>query len=155
VPGVEAVLTDFGMAVSGALVGQHGVRGKPSYQAPEMHADDTYDARLSDLFAVGVLAYALVVGNYPWSSTRPGSCVAFGYAQSHSLEALFHKRRLQIRGVRVPVGQIISPEMKRLLLTLMDFDPARRLAALDLPQPPAHLTSPQPRCEETEAFWGA
>ena len=50
-----------------------GHRGKPSYMAPEMFSQRSYDARAADVFSCGVCAYALAMGSYPWSSTRRAS----------------------------------------------------------------------------------
>jgi len=149
-------LTDFGMAVTGDLAAAQGVRGKPSYQAPEMHMEVQYDARLADLFACGVLAYALAIGNYPWSSTRPApeSCQAFAFAQGHGLEELLARRRIKVGNARATVNEVLSPRMRRLLLVLLDFDPPRRLL---LPVDPQDAV---PRCSDLrkppmpEEIWG-
>lgn len=124
---MSIALVDFGMAVTGDLTKVIGVRGKPSYQAPEMHTERVYDARCADLFACGVAAYALAIGSYPWSSTRPGSCLAFGYAQKHGIEAFFQRRKVSVGGVRRPLSCFLSVRYKQLLLTLLSLEPLRRL----------------------------
>mmetsp|Transcript_35287 Transcript_35287/g.101662 ORF Transcript_35287/g.101662 Transcript_35287/m.101662 type:complete len:442 (+) Transcript_35287:171-1496(+) len=125
----EVVLVDFGMAVTGDLASATGVRGKASYQAPEMHTDSCYDARAADYFACGVVVYALAVRGYPWNSTRPGVCRAFAFAWKHGLEAFFRRRRATTTaGERPAVAQLLSLRYQRLLSILLDFDPERRLA---------------------------
>jgi len=126
-----AVLVDFGMSVTGDLSSVTGVRGKPSYQAPEMHKGEPYDARYSDLFACGVVAYALALGSYPWSSTRPDACLKFTFAWRHGLTAFMQRRRVPIpTGERVCVEAVLSLRFQLLLTTLMNFQPQRRAAAL-------------------------
>jgi len=119
-------LIDFGMAVTGDLTRAVGVRGKPSYHAPEMHTERFHDARCADLFACGVTAYALAMGSYPWTSTRPGTCAVFGYAQKHGIEAFFHKRKVSVCGVKKPLNCLLSARYKQLLLTLLSLEPLRR-----------------------------
>lgn len=126
----QVVLVDFGAVVTSNLGVATGVRGKPSYQAPEMHTHPTYDARAADIFACGVVAYALVVGSYPWSSTRPGACLAFEYAQRQGVQALLQRRRVPAQGLeklRMTVASCLSLRFQRLLVGLLDADPKRRL----------------------------
>jgi len=122
----STALVDFGMAVTGDLTRAVGVRGKPSYQAPEMHTQHFYDARCADLFACGVSAYALATGSYPWSSTRPGSCLCFGYAQKHGIEAFLQRRKVSVGGVPRPLSCFLSVRYRQLLLTLLSLEPLRR-----------------------------
>jgi len=130
--GGEVVLVDFGMSTTGNLSTVKGVRGKPSYQAPEMHAQSTYDARCADLFACGVAAYALAIGGYPWTSTRPGACIAFKYARQNGLLAYFEKRRISVGGIHRPVSNCLSPLYTKLLLALLDFEPSARYRAVSV-----------------------
>lgn len=131
--GRSVALIDFGMAVSGDLSAASGLRGKPSYQAPEMHTKLTYDARCADLFACGVAAYALSLGSYPWTSTRPGRCVAFNYTRAHGVEAFLNRRRVAVNGERVSVAGLMSRRYRRLLHVLLDLEPASRLAIASQP----------------------
>jgi len=94
-----------------------------------MHAREHYDARQADLFAVGVAAYCLAVGAYPWDSTRPGRCKSFDFARARGLEALLARKRVRSAGGAVPVEACLSPEMKELLLTLLNFEPLERTSA--------------------------
>jgi len=123
---MSTALVDFGMAVTGDLTRAVGVRGKPSYQAPEMHTQHFYDVRCADLFACGVTAYTLATGSYPWSSTSPGSCLCFGYAQKHGIEAFLQRRKVFVGGVRRPLSCFMSVRYKQLLVTLLSLEPLRR-----------------------------
>lgn len=59
----EIRIIDFGASTGPRAT---GVRGKPSYQAPEVHSDEEYDAFAADTFSLGVMIFTLAVGNYPW-----------------------------------------------------------------------------------------
>lgn len=128
----QVVIVDFGMSVAGDLTAAIGIRGKSSYQAPEMHEGPTYDARYCDLFACGVVAYTLAFGGYPWLSTRPGKCRAWMCVQKYGLTAFLQRRRVTLDdGSRVSVEALMSNRYRLLLETLLDPDPPRRAAALD------------------------
>ncbi|OLP92550.1 Serine/threonine-protein kinase GIN4, partial [Symbiodinium microadriaticum] len=126
--GSQVVLVDFAMAVTENLDAATGRRGKPSYMAPEMFTQRTYDARAADVFACGVCAYALAMGSYPWVSTRPGACLAFVFAQRFGLQALMQRRRLAAtpRRPRTPIGECMSPAFRQNLVHMMAMDAARR-----------------------------
>lgn len=130
---MSIALIDFGMAVAGDLTKTVGVRGKPSYQAPEMHTQPFYDARCADLFACGVVAYALATRSYPWSSTRPGSCLSFSYAQKHGIEAFLKRRKVSVGGIWRPLNYFLSVRYKQLLLTLLSLEPVRRFEVSSWP----------------------
>lgn len=115
---------DFGMTSTCRLF-EKGACGKPSYQAPEVHTDKQYDGFLSDAFAVGVTLYCLLVGDYPWLSTRPGGCKCFDYVARHGFRAYLKKRKL--RGGGGTVGENMSEPLVALLEGLLASDPNKRL----------------------------
>ena len=65
---MQVKLIDFGMSTT-QRVCKRELRGKQSYQAPEMHGPE-YDAFLADEFALGVVLFAMAVQDYPWTSTK-------------------------------------------------------------------------------------
>merc|ERR1711974_240252 len=115
---------DFGMTSTYRLF-QRSARGKPSYQAPEVHEDRQYDGFLSDAFAVGVTLYCLSVGDYPWLSMRAGGCKCFDYVLRHGFRAYLKKRKL--RGGGGTVAQNMSESLISLLEGLMEVNPGNRL----------------------------
>ncbi|CAJ1382300.1 unnamed protein product [Effrenium voratum] len=122
----EVRLVDFAAAVMGPA---QGVRGKPSYQAPEMHqaGAGSYDAKAADLFACGVFIYALLIADYPWKSTRPGTCSAFDFYSSQGLQAFLAQRRIRFNGCKgPPVATALSPRMTHLLSILLSPSPSKR-----------------------------
>lgn len=128
------VLIDFEAAIVGNLGAASGTRGKPAYQAPEMHTQRSYDARAADLFSCGVVAYMLAVGAYPWSSTKPGVCPSFSYAKQHGVEAFLGKKsvRLGREGQPTPVRKCMSSTLAHLVCSLLSLRPAERLDPLEL-----------------------
>lgn len=117
-------IIDFGMA-SNKRRFQNCVRGKASYQAPEMHLDAEYDAFLSDAFSLGVTLYAVLLKDYPWLSTRQSGCKCFEYIRKHGFRSYIEKRKL--RNSSMKVVDCMSEPLKALLEGLLQFDPAQRL----------------------------
>ncbi|CAK8989429.1 Testis-specific serine/threonine-protein kinase 5 [Durusdinium trenchii] len=68
------------------------IRGKKAYQAPEMHTDISYDSYLSDDFALGVVLYAMALSDYPWISTRLGTCKLFEFIHMWGFREFIKKR---------------------------------------------------------------
>jgi serine/threonine protein kinase len=122
VPAVHIV--DFGMATTERNV-RNAVRGKASYQAPELHGDEEVDAFLADSFSLGVALYAGILKDYPWLSTRPGGCSCFDYVRKHSFREFVSRRKLRSSGQRIV--QVLSDPLLRLLEGLLAPDPSKRL----------------------------
>lgn len=117
-------IIDFGMATTARFL-HNCVRGKASYQAPELHTTSKYDAFLSDAFSLGVTLYAVLVKDYPWLSTRPGGCKCFEHVRKHGFRSYLDKRKL--RNSQSRVSEIMSDSLKHLLEGLLKLDPAERL----------------------------
>lgn len=116
---------DFGMTAPTRHF-SNCVRGKPSYQAPEVHAaDEEYDGFLSDAFALGVTLYACLTKDYPWLSTRPGGCKCFEFVRKNGFRAYINKRKL--RGTSQTIAYYLSESLIQLLEGLLAFNPAERL----------------------------
>merc|ERR1719162_2304508 len=71
------------------------LRGKQSYQAPEMHLEKSYDAFLSEAFAVGVLLYTLFLKDCPWMSTVPGVCKNYAFVDRHGFQEFCDRRKVR------------------------------------------------------------
>lgn len=117
-------IIDFSMASTGRMF-QFCVRGKASYQAPELHKDGYFDGFLADAFSVGVTIYAMMLKDYPWLSTRPSGCKCYDYVLKHGFRAYFQKRKL--RGTDSRVVDFMSENLQSLLEGLLCLDPAKRL----------------------------
>lgn len=117
-------IIDFGMATTTRSV-QECVRGKPAYQAPEMHTSQENDPFLSDVFSIGVTLYAMAIKDYPWLSTKPGGCKCFEFVQKRGFRAYLEKRKL--RNSNTKVADAMSENMKQLLEGMLEMNPADRL----------------------------
>lgn len=120
---LEVKIIDFGMATL-SRTATNEVRGKPSYQAPEMHESAEYDCFLSDNFAVGIILYCMATRNYPWKQTTPSTDTRFEFARNNGVEAFLKQEVL--RGANKPVAQVFSKPLLELLCGLLAFDPAER-----------------------------
>jgi len=142
--GVHIKLCDFAMC-SLERSCKDGVRGKRSYQAPEMHLEDNaYDPFLADAFALGVLLYAAAAQDYPWNSTVPdASCDRFRYAQSVGFHKFLELKRLRKTGPTMV--QVFSEPLVTLLEGLLHIDPEKRLTLGEscFIQPPKEVKQPQ------------
>merc|ERR1719210_567292 len=116
-------IIDFGMA-SVSRTCYKEVCGKPSYQSPEMHSMDEYDAFLADAFALGVALFTLMAqGRYPWMSTEKGVCPLFEYANTFGLEERMKKQKLH---------EVFSTALTELLEGLLEMEPKDRLSLGEL-----------------------
>jgi serine/threonine protein kinase len=119
---LQLLLIDFGMAAVGQKF-QGCEYGKPSYIAPEMHADGVYDAFLSDTFAAGVVVYALFWKDYPWTSTS--ACKCWAYVRRHGLKKYCERRCLE--STRKELTSCISDAFMQVMEGLLHWDPESRL----------------------------
>jgi len=121
---------DFGACTGHRAVGP---RGKPSYQAPEVHTGLEYDACAADSFSVGVMLFTLTVGNYPWRSTRPHVCSCFRFAADRGFLAYLARRKIRSGSTDeiVTLATLLSPQLVSLLTGLLAIDGQSRLAISD------------------------
>lgn len=118
-------LIDFGQSETSRLLYRNVNRGKPTYQAPEMHTDEVYDGFLTDVFALGVTLFSLMTNEHPWRSTEPGECKCFTYVKKRGLRAYLAKRRL--RDHSGTVADFLSEPFMQLLDGMLALSPCDRL----------------------------
>lgn len=107
--GCKVLLSDFGALETGAL------RGDTVFlsEAPSSFA--------TDLFSCGVLGYCLAMGRYPWFSTLPGKCKAFGFVRDNGIRRFLADKRCPAS----KEGRM-SAEYKEILSCLLETDPSLR-----------------------------
>lgn len=81
------------------------------------------DWMAADLFACGVLGFALAMSRYPWFSTAPGACKAFEFARTQGMAKF-------LSSVSCPSSKpgAMSPKYRAILAQLLDMDPSERQA---------------------------
>mmetsp|Transcript_91351 Transcript_91351/g.151320 ORF Transcript_91351/g.151320 Transcript_91351/m.151320 type:complete len:419 (-) Transcript_91351:38-1294(-) len=121
--GLLVKIIDFGMATMSRSACRQ-VRGKRSYQAPEMHGKVEYDTFLADIFALGVVVYCMAVHNYPWKYTVPGKDRSCDMARTMGVECLLQQKCMQC--CKRPIAEVFSRSYLDLLHGLLAFDPEAR-----------------------------
>lgn len=121
--GLQVKIVDFAMA-SLSRRATREVRGKRSYQAPEMHEPGEYDLFLADNFAAGVIIYCMAVHRYPWEHTKPGKDANFEFVRRRGLE-IFLQRTLMPCTMR-SVAEIFTHSFLEMLCGLLAFAPDMR-----------------------------
>jgi serine/threonine protein kinase len=132
-------IIDFGMVTLERTVSKE-VRGKPSYQAPEMHRGQEYDTFLTDSFALGVTLFAMSVQDYPWTSTKPNGCQMFEYVSQNGLQKFLQKRKLR-KGGPGQLADALSVGFVELIKGLACFDPEQRFSLGETTGPSAQRRS--------------
>jgi serine/threonine protein kinase len=123
--GLRIKIIDFGMGTLKRKCSRE-IRGKASYQAPEMLEEDEYDSFLTDVFALGVLVMTMAVHDYPWSSVKRNTCQLFEYYRAFGLIKLLKRRKLR-KGKGEQLIEVISESLVELLQGLLSVDPRQRL----------------------------
>lgn len=110
----------------------NGLGGTLHYLSPEAVANDNdVDASYAmDAWALGVVAYTALVGNYPFSATvsdkaRKGE--QGGEEEEEEEERQVKKRILQSRPHAVPASMAIPADLQRIVTGLLEKDPAKRM----------------------------
>ncbi|CAJ1394837.1 unnamed protein product [Effrenium voratum] len=119
-------IIDFGMVYLGRTCPPASTLGpgKPSYQAPELHNKREYDGFLADAFSLGVVVYAMALGNYPWQSTKPGRSRIFDWVFCHGITTFLQRRE---------IASFFSPELLEVMTALLQPRPADRLGLAKAP----------------------
>lgn len=121
-----AKVLDFGIAKVAerevdARLTAAGALGTPGYAAPEQLRAEEVDAR-TDLFAFGVILYALLTGRDPWLGNPAGQATHQVYDLMVATE----------RGVVRPMGEVedtIPPALADAVRKLLKRDPAERFTS--------------------------
>lgn len=102
-------IADFGCARRQIDKRLNTITGSYAYGAPELFRGDYYDGRKTDVWSMGVILYAMLMGRLPFSDS--------GEMQELLAERM-HPPRLPVR---------LSPECTDLIHRMLSYDPAGRL----------------------------
>lgn len=120
----RAVIIDLGMSVQvpydlnrlRCLICPQGQAGKQKYMAPEVYANqESFDGFAIDMWAVGVILYIMLVGEFPWELPHPAD-EKFCYITDGYLEDYLRRR-----------GFPLSPDVLCLLQRMLWLNPRHRL----------------------------
>lgn len=122
----EALLFDMSVGSSDFLPGKNisdAVYRGPEFSKPVTAKRELQDWVAADLFACGVLGFALAMGRYPWFSTAPGACKAFEFARTQGMAKFLSSFNCSSskRGA-------MSAKYRAILAQLLDLDPSERQA---------------------------
>lgn len=138
--GLQVKIIDFAQATL-SRTARRQVRGKPSYQAPEMHLSTEYDSFLADSFAVGVILFCMGVRSYPWKHTKQGRDRHFDLAKLVGMENFLQRKKLPCE--ERTLAKVFSSSFMELLGGLLVLAPEKRYAigGLSTESSPLNTTS--------------
>lgn len=103
-------ISDFGLS---RYIGRNGLVetpcGSPCYASPECLSGEAYDGRTSDVWSCGVILYAMLTGQLPWTKRNQNQ--------------LFD----QIRSGDYKTPSYLSDNCRNLINGLMNVDPKKRM----------------------------
>jgi len=98
---------------------------KQPYKAPELYLQGLRDNFPVDAFAIGVVLFSMATQDYPWASTKRGSCAMFEAVRSEGLKrSLESRRHRKLEGVFL--GRYLSSSLVELLEQLLCIEPRSR-----------------------------
>jgi len=91
--------------------------GSEEYTSPEIVTRKAYDPRLTDIWALGIILYAIVVGHLP-----------FYHKNGEKIQSMYH--RIAMVNYKFPSGVEIDKDAKNLIGSILKYTPQSR-ASLD------------------------
>lgn len=117
---INAKLCDFGLA--GLNKDQAHVQGTPRYMSPEQFNEGDELTSASDIYSLGVLAYEVVTGRYPYQLPPASEPLLASFANIHK-QSEPERRLLQELGL---------PQLESLILRMTSKQPLDRPSAADV-----------------------
>ena len=118
--GEDEELEDFRATLTSFTSAAHATLNLPYEEIFEAPAGNR-DPQASDLFACGILGFALATKKYPWTSTCPGACEAFDFAKRCGIDHFLCDKKCQASTA------YLCEEYRQVLACLLDLDPTVRL----------------------------
>lgn len=108
-------IVDFGFAVKGNISQLKNSVGTPSYAAPEVHEERTYNGKEIDIFSLGVIIYSVVTGRKPFWYGRSNDDI-YNLIKTGQYETYF-----KYAGI-----QDLSDEFKDLMMRMFAYEGSQR-----------------------------
>ena len=128
-------LSDFGLS---KFVGSSGMCetpcGSPCYASPECLSGEAYNAMTSDVWSTGVILFAMLTGQLPWTKRNQVQ--------------LFQ----QIRAGKYNVPEFLSESCREFIRGLMTVDITKRLTIEQALQHPWMVAEPRPGAKKESGF---
>lgn len=110
-------IADFGFATNKNVKKLTLFRGTKTYMAPEIWGTAAYDGRKADVFSMGIVIFAIVVGYQPFAKASHKDKYFQMFLQGDL--NLFWKKTERLG---------LSPEFKDLMSKMLDPDPVERIS---------------------------
>ncbi|CAL5225961.1 g8763 [Coccomyxa viridis] len=107
-------LTDFGFSKSDLDSIPTTICGTPGYMAPEVLMGREYDGRMADVWSCGIMLFVMLYGFYPYDDTR----------------------EIVLKDIPIPDRPATSQEVKRLIRSMVERDPKKRIKMEEICQQP-------------------
>lgn len=107
--------------------------GTPGYYAPEVHAKLPYSAEAADLFAAGIVLFAMVAGHMPFvDAVEKDKLYGLFYRNNQSAFWEHHERLMQLKGLDIE----FSESFKDLVEKMLHPNPTERLTLEEIQNHP-------------------
>ena len=132
-------ISDFGFAKGSAEENTFTTIGTPCYMSPEVLTTGTtkkgYNAKRADVWACGVLLFAMLFGAFPFDSTDhdPNSITTVHDILEQQLASLTKDQKWNLPGVDL---NLVSVDCQSLLRRIFTIDPAKRIKIEDIKEHP-------------------
>ncbi|QDZ22542.1 protein kinase [Chloropicon primus] len=132
-------VSDFGFAKGSAEENTFTTIGTPCYMSPEVLTTGTtkkgYNAKRADVWACGVLLFAMLFGAFPFDSADydPNSITTVHDILEQQLASLTKEQTWNLPGVDL---NLLSVECQDLLRRIFTIDPAKRIGIGDIKEHP-------------------
>jgi serine/threonine-protein kinase SRK2 len=132
-------ISDFGFAKGSAEENTFTTIGTPCYMSPEVLTTGTtkkgYNAKRADVWACGVLLFAMLFGTFPFDSTDhdPNSITTVHDILEQQLASLAKEQKWKLPGVDL---DLLSSQCQDLLRRIFTIDPAKRIAIGEIKKHP-------------------